>query len=478
MTSKASNSHLQARTVFNLAGKRLHFVGIGGSGMSGLARICHQRDAVCSGSDLAAGEATAHLEAMGIKVDRDQTGQAIGESCDLMIASAAIKPDHPELRWAEQNNVRVLKYAEMLGELMRGQIGVAVAGTHGKSSTTSMLSFVTIECGLDPSLIVGANCRQIGGGSRVGQSDIVVAEACEYDRSFHHLHPKHAVILNIEEDHLDCYASLEAIIASFHDFARLIPDDGSLLISHGSPHRLAVTAGLTCGVETIGFSPQADWQVVVEREEGSQAVVRLLSRGEVVTQWHPLLPGDHMAYNAAVAAVLAHRLGAEWSAIGKALSCFEGLDRRMQRLGVISANSDDDAEGITVLDDYGHHPTEVDTTLRAIRQHYQPKRLICVFQPHQHSRTRFLMEQFAMSFSEADLVLVPHIYFVRDSETERRSVSAGDFVDALLQQNVQAMHLYPLSAITDHLRLIMQPGDLIVTMGAGDVWQVSHDLVG
>jgi UDP-N-acetylmuramate--alanine ligase len=479
-----------------LTGMRIHFVGIGGSGMSGLARLCKQRGSVVTGTDQSDGPTIEMLSAAGIHVTLEQTAEAIPGDCELVVISAAIKSDHPEVVEARRRGVRIVKYARMLGDLMLGRTGISIAGTHGKSSTTSMTSHILIETGADPSFIVGANCRQIGGGFRCGSSDILVAEACEYDRSFHHHRPTSAVILNIEEDHLDYYKNLEEIIESFADFARKLPakeDGGFLLINHEMPHRLAITASLNCDVETIGFAPQADWQVEVVKGDSSSAcglvtdcpptpisatIVRLHHHGEVVAQWRSPLPGDHMCYNAAAAAVLSHRAGASWDGITRAIESFHGLDRRMQLMGVrdltpLPLREGSAQLGVTVVDDYGHHPTEVETTLRALRRHYNPKRLICVFQPHQHSRTRFLLEQFAASFAEADLVIVPHIYFVRDSKREQHAVKAADLVDRLRQRGKAAMHLYPFEAIIDQLDLMVRPGDLVVTMGAGDVWRIA-----
>ena len=455
-------------TPLELAGKRLHFVGIGGCGMSGLARMARHRGAVCTGSDQAATPTVAALRDEGIAITDHQSTDTLPDDCDWLVISAAIKPDHPERVEAERRGLRVFKYAELLGQLMIGRNGVAIAGTHGKSTTTSILAHVLIQAGLDPSFILGANCAQIGGGSRTGGSDTLLAEACEYDRSFHNFHPTHGVILNVEADHLDLYSGIEEIVESFAGFARRVPPEGSLLIQHESPHRLAIAAGLDCAVETIGFAPQADWVV---RMRNAECEVR--REEQIVAHWKSPLPGEHMAYNAAVAAVTAHRLGAAWGDIAQAVEGFQGLDRRMQVLG--TRDPEPGAQHpITVIDDYGHHPTEIDTTLRALRRHYDPARLICVFQPHQHSRTRFLMEQFATSFSEADIVIVPHIYFVRDSEQERQAVTAGDLVDRLREQGVVASHLYPFEAIVEHLQVIARPGDLIVTMGAGDVWKIAR----
>jgi UDP-N-acetylmuramate--alanine ligase len=455
-----------------LRDRRIHFVGIGGCGMSGIARMCQQAGAICTGSDRSPSSATSQLQGAGIPVVFEQYTKTMPKDCQLMVISAAIAPDHPEPVEAARRGVEVVKYAHMLGRLMRGQTGVAIAGTHGKSTTTSMLSHILIACGLDPSFILGANCNQIGGGSRTGNSNILVAEACEYDRSFHHLHPVHALILNVEADHMDVYENLDEIVEAFTVFAGKVPAQGSLLINHEMPCRLDITATLACPVETIGFTYQADWRVGIKAGQ-----TRLRHNGKAVAQWRNPLPGDHMAYNAAAAAITAHRLGANWNDIANAITQFAGLDRRMQLIGIRSVGTQPSDPRITIIDDYGHHPTEIDTTLRALRQHYQPKRLICVFQPHQHSRTRFLLDQFAVSFSQADIVIVPPIYFVRDSEAERHTVNASDLVERLQKKNVTAMHLDPFAAIIEKLQEITRPGDLIVTMGAGNVWQIAHNFL-
>ncbi|MEQ9455279.1 MAG: UDP-N-acetylmuramate--L-alanine ligase [Phycisphaeraceae bacterium] len=473
------------------AAQRIHWVGVAGSGMSGLARMAHAFGASCTGTDRSPSQTVNDLIAHGITVSLDQTGDALPDNTTLLVASAAIPDNHPELQRAQQQDIPTLRYAQMLGRVMSQHTGVAVAGTHGKSTTTSLLSHILIHAQLDPSLIVGAHCAQIGGGYRVGspkrtpatdnsdpasqkmRGGILVAEACEYARSFHHLHPTHAIILNIEADHLDIYNGIDDIIQAFHTFASQIHPDGSLLIQHELPQRMDVVAGLPCHVETLGFAPQADWHLTI-----NQRTTTLTSRHGDTASFTMPLPGEHMAYNAAAAAITAHRLGAPWNTITHAINTFQGLDRRMQRIGVIPTKNDNEVGGgVTVIDDYGHHPTEIDTTLRALRDAYHPKRLICVFQPHQHSRTRFLMEQFAASFAAADLVIVPEIFFTRDSELDRQQVRAVHLVSKLRQQGVAAMHVDPLDAITEQLKLITQPGDLVVTMGAGNVNQIAHQLI-
>ncbi|MEM9252697.1 MAG: UDP-N-acetylmuramate--L-alanine ligase [Planctomycetota bacterium] len=454
----------QLDTPIDLAGRRLYFIGIGGSGVSGLARLCASLGAACAGSDRSESATAQAARDAGVAVTLDQSGQAMPDGLDAVVASAAIRPDHPEAVEAERRGVPVLKYAQMLGRLMVGRRGVAIAGTHGKSSTTAMLAHVLLHAGQDPSFILGARCEQIGGSARVGHDGTLIAEACEFDRSFHSLRPTVATVLNVEADHLDYYADLDEIVAAFAAFAASLPDDGRLLIEHACPHRQTIADATSATVETIGFDPQADYRVTMD---GRLAHVERRD-GERLCSFERPLPGDHMAYNAAVAAVIAHGLGVAWDAVGPALSAFRGLDRRMQTLG--------ERDGVTVVDDYAHHPTEIAATLHALRDHHRPGRLICVFQPHQHSRTRHLLEGFAASFADADAVLVPDIFAVRDADTDRQHVSSQDLVGRLTAEGVDARHIAD-SDLLAALEGMAQPGDLLVTMGAGDIGGVGASFV-
>ncbi|NOG55044.1 MAG: UDP-N-acetylmuramate--L-alanine ligase [Planctomycetes bacterium] len=472
---------------WQIAGRHVFLVGIGGCGMNGLARMLAARGAICSGSDRVPSPLTDALTADGIAVTFAQDSGELPAQCDLVIASAAVPGDHPQLQTATSRSIELIRYAQAIGELMLGRTGVSVAGTHGKSTTVAILAKVLVDCGYDPSLVVGATCPDLGGGSRTGSERIngsnepglLLAEACEFQRSFHHHHPTVGCILNVEEDHLDIYGSLDAIVEAFHQFAKLLPaaeDEGYLLIGHEGAHRTVVAAGLPCKVETIGFSSQADWTVRFDPDSRLISVSGPdLGEGRVTHEWPASLPGEHNAYNAACAAVLAHHFGCEWDRICRSIESFAGIDRRMQRLGHRTLAG---GGSVVVYDDYGHHPTEVDATLRALQAHEKPARLVCVFQPHQHSRTRFLLDQFATSFSSADIVIVPHIYFVRDSEAEKHRVSAADLVDRLRQRGVQAMHIYPFDAIVEQLENVCRPGDLVVVMGAGPVWQVARRFLG
>lgn len=485
-----------------------YLIGIGGCGMSGLARMLRSRGVDVAGSDTAETAVTDALQSQGIHVSLDQDSAHIPEHAALVVASAAIPPSHPEILAATARGLPVLSYAETLGRCMHDRTGVAVAGTHGKSTTIAMLGYALIRAGLDPTVIVGATVPQLSDqhppaptGFRLGADTVprgplkdtpglLVAEACEFNRSFHQLKPRVAAITSVEADHLDVYGSVDAVVKAFNEFAKLLPpranppatslaQGGVLLIAHDGAHRREVTAGVNAHVETIGFAPHADWHVTFDTQ---QRRVGLNHHGNHVANWIIRQPGVHMAANSATAAALAIILGAPPHEAANALADFTGADRRLQLLGSHAPTPDTpEHQRVRVYDDYGHHPTEIDVTLRALRDaerpHEQQGRLVCVFQPHQHSRTRFLLDEFANAFNSADVVIVPHIYFVRDSEIEKTRVHASDLVDRLRARGVHAMHLYPFDAIVEHLQAMLKPNDLLVVMGAGPVGQVAHDLL-
>ncbi|MBM91047.1 MAG: UDP-N-acetylmuramate--L-alanine ligase [Phycisphaerae bacterium] len=493
-TPKPSNisTDRRTRTLSEALGcDRPFMIGIGGCGMSALARLMHDAGLTIRGCDSTPSPVTQLLQDSGISVGFEEQPSELPDDTRVVIASAAVKHDHPIMVEAAARGLEIITYPEALGVCMRGHTGIAVAGTHGKSTTTAMLGCALTDAGLDPSVIVGATCSQLSNGAlkpgeapvgyRVGSDEIpsgprthqpglLLAEACEFNRSFHHLRPTIASIASIEADHLDIYGSLDAVVEAFAEFARLIaPADqgGKLIIAHDGAHRREVTAGVSCAVETIGFNPAADWVVMHEPTTGE---VRVREPDGSEYQWELTMPGEHNAFNSALAFALGRSAGAEPEALARSLCAFMGLDRRLQLLGT--------RDGVRVYDDYGHHPTEIDATLRALAQREQPHaqggRLICVFQPHQHSRTRFFLDEFAKSFEHADIVIVPHIYFVRDSEIEKHKVSSADLVDRLRAKSVRAMHLYPFEAIIEQLENLCRPGDLLVVMGAGPVWKIGR----
>jgi UDP-N-acetylmuramate--alanine ligase len=486
---------------FQMQGRRVFMIGIGGSGMSGLARVMQGLGASVSGCDREPSELTASLMEAGVRVILERDVAGLPEGCDLVVASAAVSSEHRLWQDAISKGVRVMLYAQALGACMLGRTGVCIAGTHGKSTTTAMLGCTLTDAKLDPTVIVGATSTQLEGGclaapalhatgfrlgagrvpagELMGLAGLLVAESCEYNRSFHNYNPRVASIGSVEADHLDVYGTLDAVIESFRTFAMRLPHasaGGRLLIAHEGAHRREVTRGVDARVSTIGFAPDADYVVGFD---GQTRGVSISHEGKTLARWFNMLPGAHNAFNAGVAFTLATWLGADPVAAARSLSEFRGIDRRMQWVGERGIGGEGGT--VRVFDDYGHHPTEIEVTLRALRESQRPQdrggRMICVFQPHQHSRTRHLLEEFANSFSEADIVIVPHIYFVRDSEEERQRVTASDLVDRLREKGVRAMHLDPFGAIVAELEVLCQPNDLVVTMGAGPVWQVARDFV-
>ena len=474
-------------------------IGIGGCGMSGLARLLRARGVDVTGTDSIQSPTTEALGAEGFCVAIGEPPAELPAICGSLVASAAVSPSHPLMLEANRRGIPILTYAEALGRAMGCMTGVAIAGTHGKSTTTALLSSALIEAGLDPTVIVGATCRhlpdaqgnatgfrlgaeRIPAGPRVGQPGLLLAEACEYNRSFHNLKPCVGCIGSVEADHLDVYGSFDAVLEAFREFAGLLPegsDDpcrgGTLIIGHDTAHRRDVTRGIGAKIETIGFNPAADWSVAFDP---TTRHVKLTHKGSFAAQYTCPMPGDHSALNSAMAFALADTLGADRESIVRAFLNFQGVGRRLELVGDRPMPT---GGTVRVYDDYGHHPTEVEMTLRALRQHERPQdhggRLVCVFQPHQHSRTRFLLDDFAAAFGQADVVIVPNIYFVRDSEAEKHKVSAADLVDRLRSRGTRAMHLYPFDAIVEQVEETCRQGDLLVVMGAGPVWEIARSFM-
>lgn len=450
-------------------GKRIHLIGVGGCGMCGAAAVLSRRGAVVSGSDRVDSAAMQGLADMGVNVFVGQRGENVPDACDLVVCSAAIKDSNPELQVAHQRGTRVLKYAQLLGLLMSESEGVAIAGTHGKSTTSAMVSYVLREAGLDPSFVIGAGVEQLGGGSGVGSGHQFVVEACEYDRSFQNLRPKIATILNVEEDHLDYYHDLEEIIESFHTFARLLPKDGLLVVNGEDRNAMRAATDIQAEVQTFGFGGTADWQAKMLESVHGRFRFEAQYRGKGVAEILMGIPGRHNVSNALAAMAVFTRCGVAPDVAAQAIGKFRGAQRRLTLRG--------EAAGVHVVDDYAHHPTEIQVTLKAAREFYQPRKMFVIFQPHQHSRTRFLLNDFARSFSAADVVVVPDIYFVRDSESERDLIAATDLVNQIHRNGGEARYEPDFDRIVAMLCQEVQPNDLVITMGAGNVWQIADSLL-
>lgn len=453
------------------AGKRIHFIGIGGCGMSGLAQVLLDAGAIVSGSDANCGPVTDALRRAGAVISNRQDGSLIHRDLDLVVRTAAIPENNAEYHRALIDCLPQLKYAQLLGLVMQERLGIAVSGTHGKTTTTSMISYGLLECGADPSFVIGGTVHQLGGSSRSGQGQAFVVEACEFDRSFHSLHPKVAVLTNIEADHLDCYPQgIDEIVESFRTFARLVPPGGRIIANGHDIQVRRALSDLPASIEWVGLDDSdLTWSTIPLGVEDGCHTGQVLYKGTPVARLRLSVPGTHNLFNATAAIAACHAAGVAPADAAKAISRFAGADRRMTLLGQLN--------GALVVDDYGHHPTEIRTTLRALRERYTPRRLVCVFQPHQHSRTRHLLDDFATCFADADLAIITDIYSARDTEADRQSVSTADLVQRVRSTGRHVKHVPTLCAVVECLGLDAHSGDLIVTMGAGNVGDVGPALL-
>lgn len=457
-----------------LAGKKFHFIGAGGVGMSGLAQLLMNNHAIVAGSDQIPTEVTDHLNQIGADIKIGHNAENLSPATDAVVISAAIKENNPELKRARERGFQVFKYAEMLGELMDHYEGVAVSGTHGKSTTSGWLAYLLKKSGMDTNFIIGANVDQLNCSSGVADNKCFVAEACEYDRSFLNLKPTIACILNIEQDHLDYYKDEDEIIEAFRDFA-LGTKPGGVVIANGQDTNVRkMMSNLherdeTVQSVTFGLDESCNFYAKNIALHDGLYSFDVYQDGTFLGPTRISLPGRHNILNALAVTAMAINIGLEPESVLQLLPDFTGMDRRLMLK--------DQIDQITVLDDYAHHPTEIRASLEAIRQMYQPKRLWCIFQPHQYSRTRFLLDDFAESFKLADITIVPEIYFVRDSESAKKEVNAQILVERIRGHGSQALFIEGFDAICDYLKSNVRSGELVVTMGAGDIWKVADVFV-
>ncbi len=447
----------------------IHFVGIGGISMSGLAEILADAGFHVSGSENSRSALTERLISKGITVFYGQRAENITEDIDCAVFTSAIRPDNPEYIAAHQKNIPCLTRGQLLGQLMQNyRTPIAVSGTHGKTTTTSMVSEILFRAGADPTVSVGGILKSIGGNFRIGKSGFFVTEACEYTNSFLSLFPKIGIILNIEEDHLDFFKDLEDIRRSFRKFAELLPEDGCLIIN-GSIEKLPeITQGLACRVITYGPDEKNDYYPTDISYDGlGHASFTLHSPEGGARQISLKLPGKYNVYNATAAVALADLLSIDSSVTIEALRNFAGADRRFEYKGTIG--------GVTVIDDYAHHPTEITATLTAAAN-YPHKTLWCVFQPHTYSRTKAFMHEFARALSLADKVVLADIYAAR--ETDDLGISSEDLKAELEALGKECYYFPTFDEIENFLLENCINGDLLITMGAGDVLKIGENLLG
>ena len=446
----------------------IHFIGIGGISMSGLAEILLGEDFKVSGSDSKESPLTDSLTRKGARIFYGQRASNIADDVELVVYTAAIHPDNPEYASAVEKGIPMLTRAQLLGQIMRNyDTPIAVSGTHGKTTTTSMISQILLEADADPTISVGGILPSIGGNIRVGQSETFVTEACEYTNSFLHFYPKISVILNIEEDHLDFFKDLEDIRHSFHQFAALLPSDGTLIINGDIDNYQEIYDSLDCNVITYGSSDMLDYSASnITYDEKGLVAFDLIKNGKVVDHIQLSVTGDHNVSNALASIATAELLQIPMETIKKGILSFSGTDRRFEYKGTFN--------GVTVVDDYAHHPTEIAATLKAA-QHYPHNQVWCVFQPHTYTRTKAFFHEFAEALSHTDHLVLADIYAAR--ETDTLGVSSAGLAEEARKLGTDAHYLPSFEEIEAFLKENCKSGDLLITMGAGDVVKIGEDIL-
>jgi UDP-N-acetylmuramate--alanine ligase len=454
---------LDKRTV-----RHIHFVGIGGIGLSAIARVLQQEGYLISGSDVRPTQLTAELADEGIVVqDGHRAANVVG--ADLVVASSAVPANNPELVAAREAGIPVVKRADILGEMMADKVGIAVAGTHGKTTTSALITFVLTRLGLDPTFIVGGIMQDLGTNARRGQGPHFVIEADEYDHMFLGLRPKLAVVTVIEMDHPDCFADIEEMTQAFAQFVRLLPEDGTAIGCADQPRVLRVLQQVAgerpINLVTYGLEHGA-WQAQdIQSNDWGGSDFTALRDGQPVGQCRLRLPGLHNVSNALAVLAAADCLGLGMQDVLPVLPLFHGVRRRFEVKG--------EAGGVVVVDDYAHHPTEIRATLAAARRRYGNRPVWVFFQPHTYSRTRALLDEFGTSFDLADHVLVADIYAAR--ETDDLGLSAQDLVQRMRHRDVR--HVASLSEASTYLATVLRPGDVLLTLGAGDGYLVGETVL-
>ena len=445
----------------------IHFVGIGGIGMSGIAELLLNLGYTVSGSDLKSSEITERLKRFGGLILKGHAEDHVGNA-DVVVVSSAVDADNPEVRAARQASIPVIPRAEMLAELMRLKYSIAVAGAHGKTTTTSIVSAVLDRGGLDPTVVIGGKLKSIGTNARLGEGDFIVAEADESDGSFLKMSPTIAVVTNIDREHLDHYPDLDAIKSAFLEFIDRIPFYGLAVLCLDNESVQSLIPEIKKRYTTYGMSTQADVQARNLIFEGLRSRFTLHHQGEPLGDIRLNLPGIHNVYNAMASVAVGFELGIPFETVKAALETVEGVQRRLEIKG--------DVNGITIVDDYGHHPTEIKTTLQAAKEAWPDRRMVVVFQPHRYSRTRALFDEFTRSFYQSDVLLVLPIYSAGENVIE--GVDSNSMCDGIRQHgHKEVICKDTIAAAVAGLKDILVPGDILLTLGAGDVWKVGEDIL-
>ena len=449
--------------------KRVHFVGVGGVGMSGIALVLRNLGFEVSGSDLAESETTHRLAAAGVRV---AIGHAAENSRDaeVVVFSSAVASVNPELAEARARGIPVIRRAEMLAELMRMKFAVGVSGSHGKTTVTSLVGHLLERGGLDPTTVIGGRVVGTDAGARLGQSEYLVAEADESDRSFLLLYPAVAVVTNIEPEHLDIYRDLADIKRTFVRFLNRVPFYGSVVMCLDSPAVRAIRPRVKRRVVSYGLDHPADYRARDIQLYGLSSAFTLEHRGREQGRFSLGMPGRHNVQNALAAIAVGAELGIELRTMEVALATFAGVHRRLEKIG--------ERSGVTVFDDYGHHPTEVRVTIEALRQAYPDARLIAVFQPHRYTRTKLLAREFGKAFDGADVLAVTRVYAA--SEPEIAGVDEGLIVDAVKRRGkkkLETRHVPELDDVPGFIKDAARPGDVVLLLGAGSICRIGEKVL-
>ena len=443
-----------------LESAKFHFVGIGGIGMCGLAELLKNMGAEVTGSDLSRNTQTDRVEKMGIPIFNEHSAENIGD-IDVLVVSSAIKMDNPEVVAAREKKVPIIRRAEALAELMRLKRGIAVAGTHGKTTTTSLSASSLVSAGLDPTVVVGGRLDMFESTAKLGQGEWLIAEADESDGSFHRLSPEVVIITNIDNDHLDHYGSEEALEKAFFDFAANIPFYGLAIVCGDDPKLKQISKDLSKRVVTYGFDSDNDYRIA-KAETG----YKVFQGAELIGHFQSSVPGDHNALNSLAVVALGQHLGLSFEATVEGIEGFEGVDRRFQKKGVV--------RGTEVYDDYGHHPTEVKATLKGFKDHFPDRRIRVIFQPHRYSRTQLCWDDFLTSFENADELMIADIYPAGDKPIE--NITTERLVDEINHPAISRFDVEN-SAEVEAFRESLQAGDIVLTLGAGNIYKFGEDLL-
>lgn len=446
--------------------KSIHFVGIGGIGMSGIAEVLLAHGYSVSGSDLSGGETVERLASLGARVFKGHRAENV-DAVDVVVYSSAVKADNPELVAAREQGTPVVPRAEMLAELMRLQAGIAVAGTHGKTTTTSLAATVLRAANLDPTVIIGGKLNTLGSNAARGLGELLVAEADESDGSFLQLSPVLSVITNIDAEHLDHYGSHDAVKDAFVTFANKVPFYGLVVACLDHPHVQDVLPRIHRRVATYGLSPQADYAARNVTFEGLSSRFNVRRRGEDLGTFEVRMPGTHNVQNALAVIALSDELSVPMEVVKDALRTFGGVQRRFTVRGEVG--------GVTIIDDYGHHPAEIEVTLKAARNAYSG-RVVVAFQPHRYSRTQALFDELTRAFNQADIVLITDVYAAGEQPIEGADSAA--LVSAIRAHGHRDVtHVSKLDDLLPALQKRLQSGDVVITLGAGNITQVGHKLL-